>query len=170
MPLPFWGTPWPIGPGMGKVRHLNILRILAPVVLATTAIAAPQVASAQSEWPVDNGDYVEITGIVVDDGHELEYTKWLATEWRKSADFAVSKGWLSSYEIMYNVNPRKGEPTLYLVRRFPNFPTSAEEDARDKAYREWDARTESQMQAASAGRAEFRHVSGSMLLREVTWK
>ncbi|AKM11609.1 hypothetical protein AB433_06740 [Croceicoccus naphthovorans] len=140
--------------------------MLAPVALAAATLTVPQVALAQdSEWPMTSGEYVDVAGISIDDGHGLDYAKFLAATWRKGQEFAKSQGWITGYEVMYNVHPRKGEPDVYLLTRFVKWATPEEEEARGKVYRAHMAMTESQMQAASAGRAEYRHVQGSMLLQ-----
>lgn len=136
------------------------------------ALALPSHASAQEAdpYPFDPGEWVEITGIDLDDGADLKYAKWLAGEWRANEDFAVQQGWLNSYEILYNTHPRKGEPDLYLVRRFPGFADNAENERRRQLMMQRYRRTEERLQEESAGRADYRTVLSSMLLRKVDWK
>jgi len=145
--------------------------MIAPVVLATMTVAIPQAALGQeSEWPFKQAEYVEVTGISIDDGHYLDYANFLAGVWRKSSDFAKAQGWIKSYEIYFNEHRRKGEPDMYLLTRFEKFASPEEQEARDKAYRAHMAMTDAEMEKASEGRADFRHVDGSMLLRRVIWK
>ena len=134
----------------------------------TLAFAAP--AFADDPWPVDNGDYVEVGMISVDDGHDLDYLTYLAGQWRKGQDFAKAQGWISGYEILTNQNKRPGEPDFYLITRFPRFADKAEEQRRDEAYRAYMQQTDTQAQAAAGQRATYRHLSGSMLLRSMDWK
>lgn len=127
-------------------------------------------AMAASEYPFEPGQYVEVSGIIVDDGHDLDYAKHLAGMWRKGQDFAKAQGWISSYDILYNVNKRAGEPDVYLVTRFTTFADKAEELRRDEAYRAHMQQTDSQAQAAAGQRATYRKLAGSMLLRSMEWK
>ena len=82
----------------------------------------------------------------------------------------MKQGWQTSYEILGNVNRRKGEPDLYLVRRFKSMPDGAEGDRRQAMIRSQVKMDEAQMQAASGDRAKFRHVDSEMLLQEMKWR
>lgn len=125
---------------------------------------------AAQEYPVVPGDYVSVSMISVDDGHDLEYANHLAGMWRKGQDFAVKQGWITGYEIQSNENKRPGEPDFFLITRFAKFADPAQEDAREKAYNAYMATTAAQMQASSGERAKYRKVMGSMLLRSWKWR
>ncbi len=142
----------------------------AAIMAATLSLAFAMPAIAQDAWPMESGDYVEVSGIEIDDGHELEYAQFLASSWKRNQEFAKAQGWITGYEVLTNENARKGEPDLYLVVRFANFVDKAEEEKRAKAYRAFAARTITQLQAESAGRANYRHGAGTMLLRQQTFK
>ena len=143
-------------------------------IIATTlaagclALASPAVAQ-DDPWPFEEGEYVEVTGIELEDGASLKYAQWLAGEWRANSDFAVSQGWLNSYEILMNTHPRAGEPDLYIVRRFPSFVDNEEGERRDAILRERYRRSEETLQKESAGRATYRTVVSDMLLRKMEW-
>lgn len=138
---------------------------------AALAFAIPTAVQAQDDpWPFDPGEWVEVTGIDIDDGASLKYAQWLAGEWRANSDFAVEQGWLNSYEILINTHARAGEPDLYLVRRFPNFVDNAEGKRRDKIMMQRYKRSEEKLQEESAGRATYRKVNSDMLLRKLEWK
>ncbi|OYU34169.1 hypothetical protein [Novosphingobium sp. PASSN1] len=141
----------------------------AAVAAVALACAAPVVASAQ-QLPVVPGDYVSVSTISVDDGHDLDYINHLAGMWRKGQDFAVKQGWITLYEILSNEYKRPGEPDYYLITRFAKFADPAEEDKREAAYTAYMAMNNTQMQAASADRAKYRHQMGSMLLRSWKWR
>ena len=89
--------------------------IMAALGAATFAFAVPAVAQ---ELPVTSGDYWDVGAISVDDGHFPDYVDFLAGEYRKRNDFAKSKGWIKGYRILSNVNPRDGEPDIYLITIF----------------------------------------------------
>lgn len=140
------------------------------IAAAALGFAAPQVMAQDNPYPMEPGEYVEVTGIELDDGAGLKYAKWLAGEWRSNSDFAVSQGWLNSYEILMNMYPRKGEPNVYIIRRFPAFVDNAEGERRRKIVMERYKRTEEALQAESADRASYRTVGNEMLLRKLEWK
>lgn len=148
---------------------MNAFRYAAPAAaLLSFAFASPAVA--QDEWPFNFGDFVEVSGIDIDDGHDLDYAKHLAGAWKKGQDYAKQQGWITSYEILQNQFPRKGEPDIYLITHFPNFASPAEENKRDAAYRAHMQRTISQLDAESGERAKYRTLTGSMLLRQLNFK
>lgn len=141
----------------------------AAMAAVALACAVPAAANAQ-QVPVVPGDYVTVSSISVDDGHDLEYINHLAGMWRKGQDYAMKQGWITGYEILSNENKRAGEPDYYLITRFAKFADPAEEEKREAAYTAYMAMTNTQLQAASADRAKYRHVMGSMLLRSWKWR
>ena len=143
---------------------------LAAFAAVTLAFAAPLPAAAQNNDPFIGGDYVSVTGVSIDDGHYMDYASFLSGFYNAQEDFAVKQGWQTSYEILGNVNRRKGEPDLYLVRRFKSMPDGTEGERRAAMIRAQVKMDDAQMEAASGDRAKFRHVEGSMLLQELKWR
>lgn len=143
---------------------------LAAVAAVTLAFATPLPALAQNNDPFIGGDYVSVTSVSIDDGHYLDYANFLSGFFKAQEEFAVKQGWETSWEILSNVNPRKGEPDLYLIRRFKNIPDGAEGERRAAMIRAQVKMDDAQMGAASAERAKFRHVEGTMLLQELKWR
>ena len=142
---------------------------LAAFAAATLAFAAPLAVQAQSAWPTKPAEYVEVSGIEVDDGHGLDYANHLAGQWRKGQDYAMQQGWITGYEILTNEYARDGEPDIYLLTRFTSFADPAEGERRDAMYLKHMAATTAQMQASSGDRAKYRKQKGSMLLRRQVW-
>lgn len=145
---------------MIRIRHVAALA-------AATLLVAPVLVHAD-DYPLKPGDYVEVTSVTIDDGHNLDYAKFLAGFWKDQEEFAKSQGWITGYEILANVDKRPGEADLYLVERFPSFPTAAEDEKRDKAFRDHMQKTVAQLDSESGQRATYRHVTGSQLLRVLT--
>ena len=142
---------------------------LAAIAAVTLAFTAPFAAQAQSAWPTKPAEYVEVSGIEVDDGHGLDYANHLAGQWRKGQDYAMQQGWITGYEILTNEHARDGEPDIYLLTRFTNFADAAEGERRDAMYLKHMAATTAQMQTESGNRAKYRKQKGSMLLRRQVW-
>jgi hypothetical protein len=147
----------------------SIKNTVLALSLALAALSTASSAVAQ-EWPMVAGDYWTVTGIEVKDGGDLKYANWLAAEWKKNAEFAISKGWLKSYRVFGNVHNRKGEPDLYLVRVFESMPSGPEGEKRYEEYMEWQSKTEAQMEAESGNRAEYREVMSTMLIQEMMFR
>lgn len=142
---------------MFRIRHVAAFA-------AALTLAVPATAWAQNN-PFIGGDYVEVTGVSVDDGHNLDYATFLTGFYRAQEQFAISQGWETSWEIMRNVNKRKGEPDLFLVRRYKSLPDGAEGDRRAAMVREQVRMSDAEMAAASGDRAKFRHIESNMLLQ-----
>ncbi len=125
---------------------------------------------ADDEWPMVGGDYWDVTGIDIKDGGSWTYANWLATEWRKNSDYAKSKGWIKDYMILSNVHGRKGEPDLYLIRVIESVVSGAEGEKRQKEYTAWAKKSNETMVTESGNRAEYREVTSSSLLQELTFR
>ena len=150
------------------MRH-TIVKAAAILALGASSLAVTSGALAE-EWPLVQGDYWEVTGIDIKDGGSWKYANWLASEWRKNLDYAVSQGWLKDYKIVSNVYGRSDEPDLYLIRIREDIPSGAEGERRMKAYEEWSKKTAEQMVGESGNRAEYREVMSSSLLQEMTFR
>lgn len=136
---------------------------------AATIMLAALPAAAQ-DFPVKGGDYWQVAEVTIDDGHFGDYADHLAGAYRKTEDFAKSKGWIKNYYILSNVNKRANEPDLYLVTITDHLTTAAEDEARSKeldAYLQSSAR---QQDSQSGARAKFRHLGGTMLLQEMVYR
>ena len=140
--------------------------MLAALGAATLAVTAP---AAAQELPLNPGDYWDVTSVKIDDGHFGDYADFLADKFRKTNDYAKSKGWIKGYYILSNNNARKDEPDLYLVTIFDHVPTAAEQMARDKEMNAYLATTDRKELASSGARATYRHITGDELLQEMTW-
>ncbi len=142
----------------------------AAIIAASFGFIFTTPVMAQDEYPLTGGDWVEVTGISIDDGHSLDYANHLANIWRQGQDFAVTQGWISSYEILANVHSRAGEPDVYLITRFPEFADEAENERRGKAYRAMMKKNIATLEAESGGRADYRTVMSTTLMQEMTWR
>lgn len=147
------------------MKLMKHMMMAASAALVTLPMALPSAASAQ-EWPMVEGEYSNMTGIYIKDGGSLTYAQYLASQWVSNQEFAKSQGWISDYKMFYNVNPRDGEPTIYLMTTFASIPDAAESERRYEAYDAWSKKTITQQEAESGNRAEYRTVRGSMLLQE----
>lgn len=149
------------------MKLIKNMMIAASVALVAAPMALPSAASAQ-EWPMVEGEYSNMSGIYLKDGGSLKYAQYLASQWVKDQEFAKSQGWITGHKMFYNVNPREGEPHIYLMVTFASIPDAAESERRYEAYDAWAKKSVSQQIAESGNRAEYRTVQGSMLLQEFT--
>ena len=150
-----------------NVSILNDLKRLALGLVGALLLAVSVPATAQDENPWKAGNYWNVSGIHIKDGGGLKYAQYLATEWVKMQEYSKSQGWISDFMVLSNTHPREGEPNLYLITIAPSLPSSDEADKRGRMMREFNKTTIAQMQAQSAGRAEFRELGSQMQLRQL---
>ena len=148
------------------------MKSLTKAVLAAGAllVAMPQAAVAQDQYPLKGAEWIEVTGISLEDGGGLQYANWLAGEWRKRMDYAVSQGWIESYEIWSNTHARQGEPDMWLLTRFDDFESNEEFEARNKQMRAFMQRNIQQLQAESGHRAKYRTEHADVLIKRLVWR
>ena len=139
--------------------------IAVTAMALTVPMAAP---AAAQEFPLEPGEYSEVSGIFVNDGAEFRYAQHLADVWVANLEFSKSQGWVTDYKIYVNVNPREGEPNIYLMTTFARLPDAAEQERRNAAWREFTRTSVEQQISESGDRAEYRTVQSSMLLQEYT--
>jgi hypothetical protein len=141
--------------------------MLAALGAATIMFAAP---AAAQDFPLKNGNFWNVAEITIDDGHFGDYADHLAGQYRKSQDFAKSKGWIKDYYILANANKRADEPDLYLVTIFDHVTTPAEDEAREKEMNAFLATSARQGDKESGARAKYRKLGGNFLLQELLYK
>lgn len=139
--------------------------IAVTAMALTVPMAAP---AAAQEFPLEPGEYSEVSGIFVNDGAEFRYAQHLVDVWVANLEFSKSQGWVTDYKIYVNVNPREGEPNIYLMTTFARLPDAAEQERRNAAWREFTRTSVEQQISESGDRAEYRTVQSSMLLQEYT--
>ncbi|HEX7781363.1 MAG TPA: hypothetical protein VF509_01005 [Sphingobium sp.] len=137
---------------------------LAPFMLSAAAPAAAQ------SFPSDPGVFWDVSLIDVADGGDTAYTTWLATEWKKQEEFAKSKGWIKDYKVVSNLYPRPGEPDLYLITIYDDFPNAKAMIQQRADYIAFYQKTAEKLDAESGDRGKFRTIMGTMLLQELKLK
>lgn len=138
--------------------------------MAVAAPAAAQQSSAPQQSSYRLGPLWNMSMIDVEDGQFEAYMDWLSRQWQDNQKFAKQQGWLLDYYILANENSRPGEPDLYLVTRYNDFPSTKEIERRDEIIlkrMQMDARTADQQ---SGQRGTMRKQMGSMLLRELPFR
>ena len=141
--------------------------VLGALGAATMILSVPAVAQ---EIPLVGGDYWDVTSVKVDDGHFGDYADFLAGQFRKSNEYAKSKGWIKAYYVFSNVNNRADEPDLYLVTVSDNVATPAEQIARTKEINAAMSTNDRKEIAGSGQRATYRHITADMLLQQLVFR
>jgi hypothetical protein len=137
---------------------------LAAAALAVALVSTPAIAQRSV---ADPGNYWEVSDIDVLPGQIENYLDYLNANWKKQQAFAKSKGYILDYHVLSNNYPRDGEPDLYLVVIFKDWPSNAEAKRQQDEFVAMMKQDEHQLSAASGGRATMRRQMGSALLQEV---
>ncbi|MBE9540253.1 MAG: hypothetical protein IMF06_14315 [Proteobacteria bacterium] len=125
-------------------------------------------AIAQDDY--DFGTYWTVTAVDTKPGHFDGYLTDLKAGWRKSLDIQIKDGKVVSYQMFANVNPRDGEPNLWLLVEWKSGAAMLDTP---KEY--WDAHTKklwgSQKKGEEEGmkRGELRTLMGDTLMREISF-
>ncbi|MDE2405949.1 MAG: hypothetical protein KGM17_14865 [Sphingomonadales bacterium] len=147
--------------------HMRIVKLALAATAATLGLSA---AARADDMPFTPGNYAEVTDVSIDDGHFLEYMKFLDTESKAQDDFARSQGWMIETRVYGNVHKRAAEPDLFILRTFKSIPDAAEQLRRERVMEEHFKTSQAQFEAASGARAKFRKIGDVMLLQELILK
>jgi len=140
------------------------------LIAAGSLVLSFAVPAAAQDFPLKGGDFWSVAEVTIDDGHFGDYADHLASTYRKTQDFAKSKGWIKGSYILQNINKRAGEPDLYLVTISDHVTTAAEDEAREKEFNAYLATTSRDLDKQSGARATYRHLGGTQLLQELIYK
>lgn len=132
---------------------------------ALALFAVSPAAAQQSSYKL--GPLWSVGRIEVEDGQFENYMDWLTRVWADNQAFAKSQGWILDYHILDNVNKRDGEPDLFLITRFADFPSTAEVDRRNAIINSRMKQDDHSADAASGERKKMRRQMGSILYREL---
>jgi hypothetical protein len=147
--------------------HMKALNLIAATLALATAVAAPALAQEVHYTP---GNYWDVAMIDVEDGQDQAYIDYLAAEWKKSQEFARSKGWIKAYHVLANQYARDGEPDLYLITEYEKIYDTPEQLRQQKEFEAFVKKTERQLTIESGQRVVMRKLKGNMQLRELLLK
>ncbi len=137
---------------------------LMTAMVTGLASAAPLAAQENAYTP---GGYMTVQGISIEDGQFENYMDYLAATYRRSQDFSRQKGWITGYRIFQNVNPRDGEPDLYLLTESARMATPQEDVERERQLNAHLAQTTRQATEQSGRRVSMRRLGSNVLLQEL---
>ena len=132
---------------------------------ALAMFAVSPATAQQSSYKL--GPLWSVGRIEVEDGQFESYMDWLTRVWADNQAFAKSQGWILDYYILDNMNKRDGEPDLFLITRFADFPSTAETDRRNAIINNRMKQDDHSADVASGERKKMRRQMGSTLYREL---
>ena len=146
-------------------------KLIAVLSLAVFASFGSTSALAQDNtrgW--EQGYVVQVTEVHTKDGMFNAYINDLSNVWRKFLEAQKEDGFVIRYGMYSNVNPREGEPDLYLTVTYKNwaaFDNGVEyfEKLGSEIMGSMD-----EMREANIDRGELRVIGSTYTLRELTFK
>lgn len=145
--------------------------IIVVVGLALSAAFGSTSAQAQDHsrgW--DQGYVVQVTEVHTKDGMFNAYINDLNNVWRKFLEKQKEEGDVIRYGMYSNVNPREGEPDLYLTITYKDWATfDRGVEYFEKISSEIMGSMEN-MREANIDRGELRTIGSTYTLRELKFK
>ncbi len=113
---------------------------------------------------------MQVTEVHTKDGMFNAYINDLSNVWRKFLEAQMEDGDVIRYGMYSNVNPREGEPDLYLTVTYKNWAAfDRGVEYFEKLGSEIMGSTED-MREANIDRGELRTIGSQYALREITFK
>jgi hypothetical protein len=117
----------------------------------------------------EQGYVVQVTEVHTKDGMFNAYINDLSNVWRKFLEAQKEDGLVISYGMYSNVNPREGEPDLYLTVTYKNW---AAFDSGVEYFEKLGSEimgSMDDMREANIDRGELRTIGSTYTLREITF-
>jgi hypothetical protein len=146
----------------------KLFAILSVVLFATLGSATAFAQDHSRGW--EQGHIVQVTEVHTKDGMFNAYINDLSNVWRKFLEAQKEEGDVIGYGMYSNVNPREGEPDLFLTVTFKNWA------AFDRGLEYFEKLgtqilgSTDEMREANIDRGELRTIGSTYTLRELTFK
>lgn len=142
--------------------------VLSIILLGAFAGGAAVAQDHARGW--DQGYVVQVTEVHTKDGMFNAYINDLSNVWRKFMEAQKAEGAVIRYGMYSNVNPREGEPDLYLTVTYANW---AAFDRGVEYFEELGSKvlgSTEEMREANIDRGELRTIGSTYTLRELTFQ
>jgi hypothetical protein len=145
----------------------KLFKILGVVLVAAIGSTTALAQDNSRGW--EQGYVVQVTEVHTKDGMFNAYINDLSNVWRKFLDKQKEDGDVVRYGMYSNVNPREGEPDLYLTVTYKNW---AAFDRGVEYFEKLGSEimgSMDDMREASIDRGELRTIGSTYTLREITF-
>ena len=146
----------------------KLFAVLSVVLFATLGSTSVFAQDHSRGW--EQGYVVQVTEVHTKDGMFNAYINDLSNVWRKFMEAQKEEGHVISYGMYSNVNPREGEPNLFLTVTFKNW---AAFDRGVEYFEKLGTQilgSTDEMREASIDRGELRTIGSTYNLRELKFK
>ena len=146
----------------------KLFAVLSVVLFATLGSTSVFAQDHSRGW--EQGYVVQVTEVHTKDGMFNAYINDLSNVWRKFLEAQKEEGDVIGYGMYSNVNPREGEPDLFLTVTFKNW---AAFDRGVEYFEKLGTQilgSTDEMREASIDRGELRTIGSTYNLRELKFK
>lgn len=146
----------------------KLFAILSVVLFATLGSATAFAQDHSRGW--EQGHIVQVTEVHTKDGMFNAYINDLSNVWRKFLEAQKEEGDVIGYGMYSNVNPREGEPDLFLTVTFKNW---AAFDRGVEYFEKLGTQilgSTDEMREANIDRGELRTIGSTYVLQEIAFK
>ena len=146
----------------------KLFAVLSVVLFATLGSTSVFAQDHSRGW--EQGYVVQVTEVHTKDGMFNAYINDLSNVWRKFMEAQKEEGHVISYGMYSNVNPREGEPNLFLTVTFKNW---AAFDRGVEYFEKLGTQilgSTDEMREANIDRGELRTIGSTYNLRELKFK
>src|SRR5436305_9586006 len=103
-------------------------------------------------------------------GHQVDYMRWLATDWKRQEEALKKAGVILDYHVYLVSNQRAGEPDIFLTQTYKNMAVFDASQAQQYALQAKIAGSIAKSDQSQASRGSMRTVMGDMMMREAVLK
>src|SRR3954451_10513577 len=143
---------------------------LAALAASLAFAIAPALAQDNNSPSFENGPVWDMASIQTKDGHQDDYLRWLATDWRRQEEALKKAGVILSYHVYLVQNPRNGEPDIMLAQEYKNMAVFDASQAQQYALQAKIAGSIAKSNHEQAARGSIRTIMGDMMMREAILK
>ena len=139
---------------------------LAALAASLAFAVAPAIAQDDNMPAYENGPVWDFAQIQTKDGHQDDYLRWLATDWKRQEEALRKAGVILSYHVYMVQNPRQGEPDIVLAQEYKNMATFDTPVAQQYAFQAKVAGSIAKSNQGQAARGSIRTIMGDVMMRE----
>jgi hypothetical protein len=143
---------------------------LAALAASLVLGLAPALAQNENGPSFENGPVWTVASIQTKDGHQDDYLRWLATDWKRQEEAMKKAGVILSYHVYMVQNARNGEPDIMLAQEYKNMAVFDASQTEQYALQAKIAGSIAKSNHEQAARGSIRTIMGDMMMREAILK
>ncbi|MBU6206536.1 MAG: hypothetical protein KGQ42_02485 [Alphaproteobacteria bacterium] len=148
---------------------MKALKLTGALCAAGLGIAMFASAASAQKSVATPGNYWDVQEIMIEPGHTEQYLDFVKKQVMSDCDWYTAKGYELGCKIIMNVNKRRHEPDLIIIRMFKDMPSVAEMQRRQDEYNAAHKTDDHAMDADQATRTPIRKLGDNSLWQEMNF-